>query len=159
MTSSTNTDQSAFLHSLTLWNRFTSDNTAMLWSAGEVIGKRTARMASHGLAPNAKERRELQGMIEEKQVAMFEGSIAAWSECVKLSHASWLEAMRMTMRGSTALMPLLASPTSREAARNPSQEELPQGWHGPFVSHLKIVDAAFKPVRARVAANRKRLFA
>lgn len=157
------------LRSFASWNRFAADHTAMLWAAGEVIGRRTTTMASHGIAPNAHERREMERMVEEKQSAMLEGSLAAWNEWMRLAQASWLDAVRLTMRNSLALAPVLTgmnpldtlSRTTRYArsATARSMASASRQWTAPLDTHLKIVNAAFGPTRARVAANRKRLSA
>ena len=152
--------------SLALWSRFANDNTAMLFGAGEVIGKRTARMVTHGIAPNAEERLELQRMIEEKHSAMMEGSIAAWREFVRISQAGWLEAVRLVV-GNGINGPVLAGldvtnvigHTQRVLAHTveASMESVSRQMTAPLDTHLRIADAAFAPVRATVAANRKRL--
>lgn len=118
----------AFYKSFERWSRFYRDQSAMLLSAGDVIGKRTAGMAAHGLNPDARELREMQTMIAEKQAAMVEGSMAAWAELMRANQAMWLAALR----GGT-------------------------GTASPLDSHLRIVRAAMKPMQTRVAANQKRL--
>lgn len=129
-----------FLHSFERWNRFAADQTAMLWAAGEVIDRRTTTMVTHGIAPNAKERREMERMVEEKQSALLEGSLAAWNEWMRLARASWLDALQTTMRNRLALPPVMTN-------------------LNPLDTQLRIVNAAFGPTRAAVAANRKRLAA
>jgi len=152
--------------SLQRWSRFADDNAAMLFGAGEVIGKRTARMVTHGIAPNAEERLELQRMVEEKQSAMLEGSVAAWQELVRISQAGWLEAVRLVM-GNGINGPVLAglevtdviAHTQRVIAHTAqtSLESLSRQLAAPLDTPIRIIDAAFAPVRATVAANRERL--
>jgi hypothetical protein len=147
------------LQSFELWNRFTADNAAMLWAAGEVIGQRTSRMATHGIAPDANERREMQRMVEEKQTAIFESSLAAWNEWIRLSQASWFDALRTTTRNSLALAPALMGIDPFDALSSTtarSMASMSRQWTT-LDTPLRIADAAFEPVRARVAANRKRL--
>ncbi len=124
-----------WFRSLDLWGRFVQEQAAMAQSASVVVGRRTARMATHGLAPNAAERRELRAMVDEKHAALVEGSIAACQEWMRLGQAAWLEALRLSMRNGTALVPLT---TALDAS-------------------LRIADAALKPTRKRVAANHRRL--
>lgn len=157
------------LESFERWTRFVADNSAMLWAAGEVIGQRTTQMATHGIAPNATERGEMQRMVAEKQTAMLEASLAGWQEWLRLSQASWLEAVRLTMRNGIALAPVVIglnpvnalSRSTRYATRatQRSMASATRRWTMPLDTPLKIADAAFQPVRARVAANRKRLAA
>ena len=158
-----------FLQSFEHWNRFAAEHTAMLWAAGEVIGRRTTTMATHGIAPNAQERREMERMVEEKQSAMLEGSLAAWHEWMRLAQASWLDAVKLTMRNGLAFTPLMTnfnplttlSHTRRFArvATARSMASATRQWTTPLDTQLKIVDAAFGPTRQRVAANRRRLAA
>ena len=157
------------LQSFERWNRFAADQTAMLWAAGEVIGRRTTTMATHGIAPNALERREMERMVEEKQSAMLEGSLAAWNEWMRVAQASWLDAVKLTMRNGLALAPVMTnlnplmtlSHTSRYArgATTRSMASVSRQWTAPLDTQLRIVNAAFAPTRERVAANRKRLAA
>ena len=165
----TRPSQLPLLQSFERWNRFAVDQTAMLLAAGEVIGRRTTTMATHGIAPNAHERREMERMVEEKQSAMLEGSLAAWHEWMRLAQASWLDAVRLTMRNGMALAPVMTnlnplmtlSHTSRFArgATARSMASVSRQWTAPLDTQLRIADAAFGPTRERVAANRKRLAA
>ena len=164
---SLSTSNAPLLASFERWSRFAADNTAMLFAAGEVIGRRTTRMAMHGIAPDATERQEMHRMVEEKQAAVLEGSIAAWNEWMRIGQASWLEALRLTMRNGMAFVPVMAgrspidtfSRTGRyaSAVTARSMASARRQWATPLDTPLKIADAAFEPVRARVAANRKRL--
>lgn len=157
----------SFAHSFELWGRFAADQTAMLLAAGEVIGRRTAQMAAHGLAPDAGERREMRKMVEEKQTAVFEGSVAAWQEGMRLAQASWADAMGLAMRSGTAFVPVMTSFTPAAAFASAGRASnrtaahafasATRQWMAPLNTSLTIMDAALKPVRTRVAANRKRL--
>jgi hypothetical protein len=157
------------LRSFELWGRFALDNATMLMSAGEVIGRRTTQMATHGIAPNAGERREMHRMVEEKQSALVEGSLAAWGVWMHLSQSSWLEAVRLTTRNGIALAPIIvgmnpinAVSRSHRYARHATARSMASAsrqWAAPLATQLKIADAAIEPVRAQVAANRKRLAA
>ena len=127
--------QHPYFRSFELWSTFARNNAAMLWSAGEVIGRRTTRMARHGVAPNANDRREMQRMVSEKQSAMAESSMAAWAQWMRSSQAMWTE----------ALLPRSAARRSSSAATSIVDAQ------------LKIAHAALKPLQKRVTANRKRL--
>lgn len=127
--------QHPYFKSFELWSNFARHNAAMLWSAGEVIGRRTARMAQHGAAPNANDRREMRRMVSEKQSAMAEASIAAWAQWMQSSQAMWTE----------ALLPRGATRRASNAATSLVDAQ------------LKIAHAALKPLQKRVAANQKRL--
>lgn len=154
------------LRSFELWNRFALDNAAMLWGAGAVIGKRTTQMAGHGLAPNDRELCEMRRMIEEKQSALLEGSMAAWREWMRLNQSGWMEAVRLASRNGFALAPAMAGMTpvnavargTRYARRATARSMASAGRGWTALDHpLRIADAALEPVRARVASNRKRL--
>lgn len=163
------TRHAPLFRSFELWSRFALDNTAMLFAAGEVIGKRTAQMATHGIAPDAQQRREMHRMVEEKRAAVLEGSLAAWTEWMRLGQASWLETARVAMRNGAAFAPLMVGmhPGNSVArgslyarrATTRSMASASRQWTAPLDTQLKIAEAAFKPVRARVAANRERLSA
>ena len=154
----------SFSRSLELWNRMAVEQATMLWSAGQVIGTRTAAMARHGATPNAKERREMHQMVAEKQSAAFEGSVAAWTECLRVAQASWLEATRAATRNTMSLAPMMIGLNAgnalargnayRRRAGGPTITSVAQRWS---LDSLRIADAALKPVRKRVAANHKRL--
>ena len=168
----TRTPHASFAQSLALWNRFAADHTAMLLAASEVIGRRTAQMAAHGLAPDAGERREMRQMVSEKQSAAFEGSVAAWQEGMRLAQANWANAMGLAMRSGAAFAPAAFVPfvtsftpaaaftsAGRASSRNAAHAfaSVTRQWMAPLDTSLTIMDAALKPVRTRVAANRKRL--
>ena len=127
--------QNPFFRSFELWSSFARNNATMLWSANEVIGRRTTRMARHGAAPNADDRREMHRMISEKQSAMAESSRAAWGQWMQCSQALWSDAL-----------------FARGAARNPASATTRL-----IDAQLKIANAAMKPLQRRVAANQKRL--
>lgn len=150
-----------WFRSLDLWGRFVQEQAAMAQSASVVVGRRTARMATHGLAPNAAERRELRAMVDEKHAALVEGSIAACQEWMRLGQAAWLEALRLSMRNGTALVPLTTAATPFEAptgARHGARRKAASGpWTTALDASLRIADAALKPTRKRVAANHRRL--
>ena len=139
----------------------------MLVAAGEVIGRRTAQMAAHGVAPDAGEQREMQQMIMEKHSAVLEGSMAAWQEAMRLAQDNWTDAMRLAMRSGTAFVPVMTSVTpaaafasAGQASRKTAARALASAtrqWMAPLDTSLTIMDAALKPARTRVAANRKRL--
>ena len=127
--------QNPFLRSFELWSSFARNNATMLWSANEVVGRRTTRMVRHGAAPNADDRREMHRMISEKQSAMVESSRAAWGQWMQSSQALWSDAL---FAGGAARNP--ASATTRL-----------------IDAQLEIANAAMKPLQRRVAANQKRL--
>ena len=128
-------NQNPYFKSFELWSRLAHAQTSMLWSAGEVIGRRTTRMARHGAAPNAGDRREMHRMVSEKQSAMAESSMAAWAQWMQSSQAMWAE----------ALLPRSAARRSSSAATSLVDAQ------------LKIAHAALKPLQKRVVANQKRL--
>lgn len=157
------------IESFALWNRFALDHASMLLAAGDVIGRRTTQMVTHGIAPNAAERDEMQRMVEEKQTAVFEGSLAAWQEWMRLAQVNWFDTINVAMRNGVALAPLMAgmnpanamARSSRYAQRATARSvaSAKRQWTAPLDSPVKIADAAFAPVRARVTANQKRLSA
>lgn len=160
--------QPPLFRSIERWNRFAADQATMLFAAGEVVGRRTATMATHGISPNARERRELARMVAEKQSAMLEGSLAAWAEWMRVVQASWLDAVGLAMRNGFALAPLLAMTpmqamagvqANAQRAATRSIVSASRQWHAPLDTSLRIADAALGPFRERVAANRKRLAA
>ncbi|MGI9025927.1 MAG: hypothetical protein ACR2GP_10150 [Burkholderiaceae bacterium] len=127
--------QNPFLKSFELWSSLARNNATMLWSAGEVIGRRTTRMAQHGAVPNENDRREMHRMVSEKQSAIAEASQAAWSQWMQSSQAMWTDAL-----------------FAQGAARNPSNAATRL-----LNAQLSIANAAMKPLQKRVAANQKRL--
>jgi hypothetical protein len=155
------------LRSFELWSRFALDNTAMLWGAGQVIGKRTSQMATHGIAPNERELGEMRRMIEEKQAAVLEGSLAAWREWMRLSQSGWMDAVKLASRNGMALAPVMVglnpinavarSTSYAQRATARSMSSATRGWTAQLDNPLRIADAALEPVRTRVASNRKRL--
>lgn len=131
--------QNPFFKSFELWSGLARNNAAMLWSAGDVIGRRTTRMAQHGAAPNADDSREMHRMVSEKQSAMVEAGMAAWSQWMRSSQAMWTDAL---LNGGRARRAGIS--TSRAAKHLVNAQ-------------LKIANAAMKPLHTRVAANQKRL--
>lgn len=127
--------QNPFFRSFELCSSFARNNATMLWSANEVIGRRTTRMVRHGAAPSADDRREMQRMVSEKQSAMAESSQAAWAQWVASSQSMWSDAL---------FAPGVALDPSHAATRLVDAQ-------------LKIANAAMKPLQRRVAANQKRL--
>ena len=127
--------QNPYIKSFERWSSFARNNAAMLWSAGEVIGRRTTRMAQHGATPNQDDRREMHRMVSEKQSAVAESSMAAWTQWMQSSQALWTGALfprsggRRTSNSATSLID----------------------------AQLRIANAAMRPLQKRVSANQRRL--
>ena len=154
---------STFLRSFNLWADLVQKSSAMAWSAGHVIGQRTARMAQAGATPSARDQREMTTMVSEKRDAALASWMAMTRRYTSLNQTLWTDALRMTQETGLAAMPLWTSATPAQYATR--SQALANKLSNRSVATLtrqldasaKIASAGLAPVHARVHANRKRL--
>ena len=134
-----------YSRSFALWMSIARDNASMLWSASQVIGIRTNAMAT-----GQSDAVEISRMVAEKPAAMFESSMAAWSESMRIAQTMWQDALRQSMAATA----LTTSPVrAGKRAMHRSLASARRQMNAP----LQIANAAAKPVHRRVEANRRRL--
>ena len=152
-----------FLRSFNLWADLIQKSGTMAWSAGQVIGQRTARMAQAGATPSARDQREMTTMVSEKRDAALESWMAMTRRYTSLNQTMWTDAFRTASAASIAAIPLWTSATPAQyAARSKTlASKLSNRSMATMARHVdssaKIASAGLAPIHTRVHANRKRL--
>jgi hypothetical protein len=116
--------------------RSRSTSTAQLVELGivapQVVAHRLTRMAAAGMQPSAGDRRELVGMVVEKQAAFAQGWMAMWVE-------TWLAQQQLLLACLSGGPCTVGSAVRAGAA-----------WE-------RVLARGIAPVRRRAAANARRL--
>jgi hypothetical protein len=98
----------------------------------QVVGQRLMRMAAAGTSPSARDRRELAGMVLEKQTAF----VQSWM-------AMWLEAGRLQQQWAWSWWQGAGMPANSLAG-------VGQAWE-------QILGSGLAPIRRKAVANARRL--
>jgi hypothetical protein len=128
------------LNAISLWTQVAAQSTEMLVASAEVITRRTQRMASSGISPDATDRREMQRMLGEKVSASGESMLAM---CVGGGRL-YLDvcAHLFSMFGPASGRPGSAFASANQAASH---------------SLARMAGDVLEPYRARATSNVKRL--
>lgn len=109
----------------------TSHMLALGAAVPQVVTQRLLRMAEAGCSPTARDRRELSGMVLEKQTAFAQSWVAMWAESCRVQQQwalSW-------MQSGGAL----------------------QSWSSAGEAWEQILGSGLAPIRRKAVANAKRL--
>lgn len=146
----------------TTWQCVIADVSEMLRAATQVIGLRTARMATAGLLPNARDRHEFSLMSREKVEAASESVQAMGSGFVNLGMELAMETSRHMWATSVAAIALGSSGTTaqwleRQVALVKIATEYPPHPLKLASSAAHLVQDRLAPIHDRATANAKRL--
>jgi hypothetical protein len=116
--------------------------------AGPVMATRTARMLTHGFAPNSADTREMHRMVGEKVQAFGEGWMGmarSWADWQRLLWREGWQSWARLFAGSGLTPASLAREATARHARSVG------------LGFTRIADAGLAPFSRRVASNAKRL--
>lgn len=147
---------------LTLWGNLALQTTEMLLASVQVIGHRTSRMASAGLLPSARDRREFSLMGQEKIDAASESVQAMTAHMLSIHQQMAARAMSGMLASAADAFALATSMTAGQALAR--QAKLVKTLTRGAASATTLTNAAarvahrgLKPIHARATANAKRL--
>ena len=147
-----------------LWADVAFKTTEMMWSAASVIAMRTARMAAHGLQPNAADQRELQLMGQEKLAAATASGSAVFDQ---LQRTNWQLMQRALQNGAQSYCAWIALAGSRTPGQAFARgQSLLSATTRAAASGARLSDAAarvtqrgLKPIHSAATGNARRLSA
>ena len=146
----------------TLWSDLATKTMEMMLASAQVIGHRTGRMALAGPVPNARDRREIALMGQEKIEAGVQSAQAMAEHMMAMSQPLGALAFRHILRSSTALLSLASSRTpsqliARQAALARALGQSAVSMADVSKSATKLARRGLKPIHAKATANAKRL--
>ena len=146
----------------TLWSDLATKTIEMMLASAQVIGHRTGRMALAGPVPNARDRREIALMGQEKIEAGVQSAQAMAEHMMAMSQPLGALAFRHILRSSTALLSLASSRTpsqliARQAALARALGQSAVSMADVSKSAAKLARRGLKPIHAKATANAKRL--
>lgn len=146
-----------------IWTSLAFKTAEMLMASSQVIHHRTGRMASAGLMPDERDRREFHLMGQEKLEATAESLQAVWLRMLSFQQQFAMLAFRQMMMGATGWLSLAGSRTMAQSAR--AQGDLVRNTmshSAATLSHVgdsvaKVAHKGLKPIHSRATANARRL--
>jgi len=147
---------------LLLWMKLGVRTNEMLVASAQVIGHRTARMASATPIPSEPDQREFALMGQEKIDAATEAAQAMAVHVMACNPELGIQAFSQMMTGVNDWMSLGASRTSdeliaRQAKLMHTLTEAALSTSQFAVPAVKIAEAGLKPIHAKATANARRL--
>ena len=145
-----------------VWSDLATKTLEMMLASAQVIGHRTSRMALAGAAPNARDRREIALMGQEKVEAGARSAQAMAAHMMTVSQPWGALAFRHIPRNSAAFMSLASSQTpsqliARQAALARALGQSAVSMANVSKSATKLAHRGLKPIHAKATANAKRL--
>lgn len=110
-------------------------------AAPQVVAHRVGRMATSGLAPSPRDRKEFAGMVHEKQVAFAQSWMAMFAEGLRVQQSMWLSWV-----GSLATLPTTSLPALQRRRAMQLQD-----------AAVRIASKGLAPIHRKAVANSKRL--
>jgi hypothetical protein len=146
-----------------MWSSVAFKTSEMLLASAQVIGHRTARMASAGPLPNARDRKEFTLMGQEKVEAIAGSACAVTFRMIAINQQLAAMAFKQAVGTSTGLLALAAS--ASPAQSNKRQAKLLRGALAHSMSsasHLAasmagLAQQGLEPIHSRATGNAKRL--
>jgi hypothetical protein len=145
------------------WIGLAWKTSEMLMASAQVIHHRTQRLATAGVMPNPRDRREFTLMGQEKVEAMAESAQAVALRIMTLNQQIGAQIIGQMVAGTTALMSLAAS---RSVAQSSTlQAKLMQEiMASSATATTRLADSVarmahhgLKPIHSRATANARRL--
>lgn len=127
------------------WMDLALRSTATLMASGEVIARRSQRMATMGPRPSGADRREMQRMVEEKVSATGESLQAMGMQTMALMQSSALQWMNVAQAQTLSMIGLGRIPSQSSASR------------AALRAPVAMMEAGLKPFHRRATANASRL--
>jgi hypothetical protein len=154
--------RSSGLNAFSSWLRLAQTYTEMTTAAMQVVAHRTKRMTTAGARPNARDRRELALMVQEKVDAAAHSAFAVSSELLRVNHRSAMRAWLAMMTVSADALSLAGSRTASQAVARQIRLGRALQRTAPTITALStattsLASAALKPVHSRAMRNAVRL--
>jgi hypothetical protein len=152
-----------FANPLTLWTGLALKTGEMMMASAQVIGHRTARIASAGAAPSLRDRREFALMGREKLEAATESAQAIATHMFSLNQQVGTLAFKQVMAGATGMMSLAASSTVAQSGKIQARlmsDTISSSTHAASRladSVARIAQHGLQPIHSRATANARRL--
>lgn len=145
-----------------LWADVGMKTAEMLYSSGQVIGKRVDRMARAGHQPNARDRREFRLMGTEKVKAAAESGLAVAARMQSANYQLMARAWQQGFANIAAMTSLAGSRSPVEALSRQMSLYRSLGRSQGTQARLstdaaRLAGAALKPVHGAATANARRL--
>jgi len=158
----TRRNTNAMTSPLFAWTALSSKVGEMLWASSQVIAHRTLRMATAGVNPSARDRREFTRMGQEKVEAAGESLQAMSLQLMNMNAQAGAAALRQMMAAASVASSLAPSPTL--AGSLARQRKLMKALSKPLAaprnfssSAARLAHHGLKPIHSRALANAKRL--
>jgi len=154
--------RSSGLSAFSSWLTLARTYTEMMTAAMEVVAHRTRRMTTAGGRPNARDRRELALMVQEKIDAAAQSAYAVSSGLLRMNHRSAMQAGLAMLEASTNALSLAGSRTAAQAVARQVRLGRSLQRTVPKIAALStattsLASAALKPVHSRATRNAIRL--
>jgi hypothetical protein len=145
-----------------LWSDLATKTLEMMLASAQVIGHRTGRMALAGAAPNARDRREIALMGQEKIEAGAQSARAMAAHMMTMNQPVGALAFHHILRSTAAFLSLVSSRTpsqllARQAALARALGQSAVSMADVSINATKLVHRGLKPIHAKATANAKRL--
>jgi hypothetical protein len=145
-----------------LWSDLATKTLETMLASAQVIGHRTGRMVSAGLTPNARDRREIALMGQEKLEAGAQSAQTMAAQMMTMSKPLGALDFRHILRSSAAFMSLASSRTpsqliARQAAFARALSQSAVSMADVSKSATQLAHRGLDPIHAKAAANAKRL--
>jgi hypothetical protein len=146
-----------------LWSSLAVKTAEMMMASSQVIRHRTGRIASAGLLPDERDRREFHLMGQEKLEATAESLQAIGLRVLSFQQQFAMLAFRQMVAAATGWMSLAGSRTLAQSAQ--AQGELVRNTmshSAATLSHVgdsvaRVAHKGLKPIHSRATANARRL--
>jgi hypothetical protein len=144
------------------WSDLATKTLEMMLASVQVIGHRTGRMALAGAAPNARDRREIALMGQEKIEAGAQSAQAMAAHLMTMSQPWGALAFRHILQNSAAFMSLASSRTPSQLIARQATLFRALGQSAVSIADVskdatKLAHSGLKPIHAKATANAKRL--
>lgn len=144
------------------WLSWAKSYAEMTAAAGEVVARRTQRMAAAGSDPSERDRREFALMGQEKLDAAAHSAYGVGSQLMRINQRSMTQAWLALLTASTDMMSLSASRTPSQLVARQAKLARTLRAAAPTAADLSaatlsLTRAALKPVHSRATRNAARL--
>jgi hypothetical protein len=145
-----------------LWADLAAKTVEMMLASTQVIAHRTRRMAMAGHSPNARDRRELALMGQEKVEAGTTSALAMVAHMLTMGEPWGALAYREYLRNYAALVTFANSRTAgqviaRQAALAQALGQSALAMAKASTSVTRLAHHGLRPIHAKAVANAKRL--
>lgn len=153
----------SLLNPFQAWTTLALKTGEMLLASAQVIGHRSARMASAGVIPNARDRREFTLMGQEKVEAMAESALAVGMRMAAINQQIGAMVLTQMIKGTGGAFSLAMRPALALSGRRQTELLRAAMFNSTALasklgaSAVQLAQHGLKPIHARATGNAKRL--